>query len=121
MPTQFPTFPRVIDKAAAKHFIELMLGWTSLGSTGDESVERPTSPEIQAHLIAALGANIANVPAYAFGRDYPPGPYHHASLSLASYLRSIADQLDPTQLTHIPVQPETNSVPTTPSAAPSAE
>lgn len=114
MTTQFPTFPRVIDKAAAKHFIELMLGWTALGSTGDESVDRATSPEIRAHLIAALGANIANVPAYTFGRDYPPGPYLHASLSLASYLRSIADQLDPTQITHIPVQTETNSVPTSP-------
>lgn len=78
---------KVKDKRAAQAFVEALIGWTDVGvDHNGDNVSRPTSPALRAHLEAVLGEFTPN-----YGTDGTAG----RQAALASYLRSVADAIDP--------------------------
>lgn len=86
---------KVTDQAAALAFVDLLVGFTPVGVANDEEINRPTSPEVRSHLAAALGGDLPTCSWQMMHTLYPttPGP-------LASYLRSVADAIDPIPATN---------------------
>lgn len=88
MSTDTP-LPTVRDLYAARAFVELLIGWTAVGSDSDgNEVSRPTSPQVRAHLEAMLGNR---TPGTVYGRNVD----HPDFVALAAYLRSVADAINP--------------------------
>ncbi len=90
-----------VDLYAAIDLANNMLGMQTVGVTCDgEEVEKPISPCIRAHLVAALGCQCpSNLWAsYTNGAVRTHGRLHAVGIKpFADYLRGMADALDPAE------------------------
>jgi hypothetical protein len=74
------------DEISAARFVHLMCGFKVTGLAGERPVMLPHSRELREHLIGALGECTPNA---------SDDMTDEQAVALASYLRSVADLMDP--------------------------
>lgn len=83
-----------VDIHAAVGFVNILTGFTVVGEADGEALERPTSPAARAFLLAALGGNCPNTVFTSYVTHKIIG-HPTALLPFATFLRGVADFLDP--------------------------
>lgn len=81
-----------MDKLQLEEFLDLLVGWRSLGVAGDEEIAEPRSPELRTFIIARLGVETPSS-----GRNVVRG--RQLGRPLAALLREVADGIDPPSMT----------------------
>lgn len=83
----------MLDRTQVVHFVDLLVGFDSIGAAGDQEVQRPISPEVRSFIIARLGDRTPSS-VYFFHGDANSPSYANRK-ALAEFFRELADCIDP--------------------------